>query len=149
MYKHVLIPTDGSNLAQVGVIRGLELAKKHGAKITAMTATEAPGGQFAFAADLWTLDEGEFAAYEASQADIAESILAGVRAMALELGLQAETIHIPSRRASGAIIHAAQTCDCDVIVMASHGRSGMRQVLLGSQAAEVVATATIPVVIVR
>jgi len=47
MYTHVLIPTDGSELAQAGVIHGLSLAKEHGAKVTAMTATEAPGGQFA------------------------------------------------------------------------------------------------------
>lgn len=149
MYKHVLVPTDGSDLAQVGVLRGLELAKEHGAKVTAMMATEAPGGQFAFAADLWTLDENEQAAYEASQADIAAGILARVKAKALEMGVEVEMVHVSDRRASVAITDTAHTCDCDVIVMASHGRSGMTQMLFGSQAAEVVATAPIPVIIVR
>jgi len=149
VHKHILIPTDGSSLARQGVARGLELAKTHGAKVTAMTATEAPGGQFAFAADLWTLDDDELAAYEQSQADIAEGILGEVKTMASGLGLQVETVHIPNCRASVAIVDAARACGCDVIVMASHGRSGMSRVLLGNQAAEVVAAAPMPVVIIR
>lgn len=52
MYTHVLIPTDGSELSQAGVIHGLSLAKEHGARVTAMTATEVPGGQFAYSSDL-------------------------------------------------------------------------------------------------
>jgi nucleotide-binding universal stress UspA family protein len=149
MYTHVLIPTDGSQLAQAGVIHGLSLAKEHNARVTAMTATEAPGGQFANSCDLWTPEEAEMAAYERDQRRDAEAILAPVKASAERLGLEIETIHVPDRRAAPAILDTAHKCGCDVIVMASHGRTGMSRVMLGSHAAEVLNQADIPVIVFR
>lgn len=149
MYTHILIPTDGSELAQAGVIHGLSLAREHGARVTAVTATEAPGGQFAYSSDLWTPDEAEMAAYERDRSRDAEAILAPVRASAKRLGLDIETIHVPDRRAAPAILDAARRCGCDVIVMASHGHSGMSRVVLGSQTAEVLANADVPVIVFR
>jgi nucleotide-binding universal stress UspA family protein len=149
MYTHVLIPTDGSELAQAGVIHGLSLAKEHGAKVTAMTATEAPGGQSAYSSDLWTPGEVEMAAYERDQHRDAEAILAPVKASAEQLGLEIEAIHVPDRRAARAILDTAHKCGCDVIVMASHGRTGMSRVMLGSHTAEVLACAEIPVIVYR
>jgi len=149
MYTHVLIPTDGSELAQAGVIHGLSLAKEHGARVTAMTATEAPGGPFAYSCDLWTPGEAEMAAYERDQHRDAEAILAPVKASAKGLGLEIETIHVPDRRAAPAILDTAHKCGCDVIVMASHGRTGMGRVMLGSHTAEVLSQADIPVIVFR
>ena len=149
MYTHILIPTDGSELAQAGVAHGLALAKQHGARVTAMTATEAPGGQFAYSSELWTPGEAEMAAYEQECSHDAEAILASVKAIAGQLGLDAETIHVADRRAAPAILDTARNRGCDAIVMASHGRSGMTRVVLGSQTAEVLANATMPVVVVR
>jgi len=149
MYAHILIPTDGSELSQAGVVHGLLLAKKHAARVTAMTATEAPGGQFAYSSELWTPDDAEMAAYEQECSREAEEILAPVKASAEQLGVVIETLHVPDRRAAPAILDTARRCGCDVIVMASHGRSGMRRVMLGSHTAEVLDNATIPVVVVR
>jgi nucleotide-binding universal stress UspA family protein len=149
MYTHILIPTDGSELAQAGVIHGLALAKQHGARVTAMTATEAPGGQFAYSSDLWTLGEAEMAAYERDRHHDAEAILTPVKASAEQLGLEIETVHVPDHRAAPAILDTAHKCGCDVIVMASHGRTGMSRVMLGSHTAEVLASADIPVVVFR
>jgi nucleotide-binding universal stress UspA family protein len=149
MYRHILLPTDGSDLAQTGIAHGLALAKQHGARVTVLTATEAPGGQFAYSSDLWTPGEAEMAAYEQDQSRAAQAILASVKAIAGQLGLDAETIHVADRRAAPAILDTARTCGCDAIVMASHGRSGMSRVVLGSQTAEVLANATMPVVVVR
>jgi len=149
MYTHVLIPIDGSELAQAGAAHGLSLAREHGARVTAMTATEAPGGQFAYSSELWTPGEAEMAAYEREQRRDAEAILAPVRASAAQLGIEIETVHVPDRRAAPAILDTARKCGCDVIVMASHGRTGMSRVMLGSHTAEVLARADIPVIVFR
>ncbi len=149
MYTHILITTDGSELAQAGVAHGLSLAKQHGARVTAMTATEAPGGQFAYCSDLWTPDEAEMAVYERDQSRAAEAILAPVRTTATRLGVEIDTIHVPDCRAARAILDTARRCGCDVIVMASHGRSGMSRIMLGSHTAEVLASADVPVVVFR
>lgn len=149
MYTHILIPTDGSELAQTGVTHGLALAKQHGARVTIVTVTEAPGGQFAYSSELWTPDEAEMAAYEEAQDRAAQAILAPAKAIAEQLGLEIEAVHVPKRRAAPAILDTASHCGCDAIVMASHGRSGMSRVLFGSQTAEVMTNASIPVVVVR
>ncbi|MGP2494328.1 universal stress protein [Mesorhizobium sp. PUT5] len=149
MYTHILIPTDGSELAQTGVAHGLALAKQHGARVTVVTVTEAPGGQFAYSSELWTLDEAEMAAYQEAQCRAAQAVLVPVRATAGQLGIEIETVHVPNRRAAPAILDTAHRYDCDAIVMASHGRSGMSRVILGSQTAEVLTNASIPVVVVQ
>lgn len=149
MYTHILIPTDGSELAQTGVTHGLALAKQHGARVTVVTVTEAPGGQFAYSSDLWTPDETEMAAYQETQGRAAQAVLAPVRTIAEQLGLEIEAVHVPDRRAAPAIVDTARSCGCDAIVMASHGRRGMSRVVLGSQTAEVLANAQMPVVVVR
>jgi nucleotide-binding universal stress UspA family protein len=149
MYTHILVPTDGSELAQAGVTHGLALAKQHNARITAVTVTEAPGGQFAYSSDLWTPDEAEMATYEEVQGRAAQAILAPIRAIALQLGLEIDTIHVPDRRAAPAILDTARSCGCDAIVMASHGRTGVSRAFLGSQTAEVLTNATMPVIVIR
>ncbi len=149
MYTHVLIPTDGSELAQAGVIHGLSLAKEYGARVTAMTATEAPGGQFAYSCDLWTPGEAEMAAYERDCHRDAEAILAPVQASAEQSGIEIETVHVADRRAAPAILDTAHKYGCDVIVMASHGRTGISRVMLGSHTAEVLTQADIPVIVFR
>lgn len=149
MYRHILIPTDGSELAQQGVAHGLALARMHGARVTAVTVTEMPDGQFAFSAGPWERDESELAAYEQEQVAAAEAILSPIRDQASRLGLKVETVHVPDRLVAAAILETAHDCGCDVIVMASHGRTGFSKALLGSQAAEVLARATTPVVLVR
>lgn len=149
MFTHILVPTDGSVLAQAGVAHGLALAKQHGARVTAVTVTEAPGGQFAYSSDLWTPDEAETEAYEEAQRGAAQAILAQVRANADQLDIELEAVHVPGRRAAPAILDMARSCGCDAIVMASHGHSGMSRVVFGSQTAEVVANASMPVIVVR
>ncbi len=149
MYEHILVSSDGSEAAQAGVDHGLELAKKHGSKVTAVTVTEPLGGQFAFASDLWSPSETEVAAFDEAQARIAQRILEPVRRKAEALGIPIETVHVPWRLVAGALVEAAQECGCSLIVMSSHGRTGINRVMLGSQTAEVVASAKVPVLVVR
>jgi nucleotide-binding universal stress UspA family protein len=149
MYDHILISSDGSALAQLGVEHGLALAKLHGSKVTAVTVTEPLGGQFAFASDLWTPSEAEVAAYDAAQRRIAERILAPIQNEAEEIGIAIETVHVPWRLVAGALLQVADEVGCDVIVMSSHGRTGMDRVAMGSQTAEVINRAKVPVIVVR
>ena len=149
MYEHILLPTDGSEVAEAGIAHGLSLACKHGSKVTVVTVTEPLGGQFAFASDLWSPSDEETAAFDAAQAQIATRILAPVKEKAEALGLAVETLHVPWRRVAGALIDAAGDKGCSLIVMSSHGRSGMNRIMLGSQTAEVLATSSVPVLVVR
>lgn len=149
MYEHILLSSDGSELAQLGVDHGLALAKLHGSKVTAVTVTEPFGGQFAFADDLWAPGEAEIAAYDDAQRRIAARILAPIRAKAGEMGIAIETVHVPWRLVASALLQVAGESGCDLIVMSSHGRTGMDRVMLGSQTAEVMNRAKVPVVVVR
>lgn len=149
MFRHILIPTDGSDVANIGVDKGLALAKEHGSRITAITVTEPLGGQFAFAADLWAPSNGEIAAYNASQAQLAEKVFTPIRRKATEMELPLETVHIPWRLPAVAIVQAAEEKGCDLIVMASHGRAGIDRMVLGSQTARVLAAASVPVLVAK
>lgn len=149
MYGHILVSSDGSELAQLGVDHGLALAKLHGSMVTAVTVTEPLGGQFAFAGDLWAPGEAEIAAYDEVQRRIAERILAPIKARAEEMGIVIETVHVPWRLVASALLQVAGDRGCDLIVMSSHGRTGMNRVMMGSQTAEVMNRARIPVVVVR
>ncbi len=65
------------------------------------------------------------------------------------MGVAVETIHIPWRLAARALVELADEKECSLIVMASHGRTGLDRVMLGSQTAEVLATANVPVLVAR
>lgn len=149
MYEHILISSDGSDLAQLGVEHGLTLAKLHGSKVTAVTVTEPLGGQFAFADDLWAPSDAEVAAFDATQREIAERILGPIRGKAGEMGVEIETIHVPWRLVASGLLQVAGECGCSLIVMSSHGRTGMDRVMMGSQTAEVMNQAKVPVLVVR
>jgi nucleotide-binding universal stress UspA family protein len=144
MYKHLLIATDGSELAGKAVATGLQLAKALGAEVTAVTVTEAwatmvPGeGAFVFPVE----------EYEQAAAQNAKRILADVAAQAQKVGVACDTVHVTEFPAEG-IVLTAKDKGCDLIVMASHGRRGISRVLLGSQAVRVLTHSTVPVLICR
>src|SRR5215813_10670900 len=139
MYTHILIPTDGSEVAQKGVDHGLSLAKSVGAKVTIVMVTE----RFPVNAGAHWPD------YEARQKEAATTVLADVKAAADRLGVDAETVHVPDAQPAEAIITTANERHCNLIVMASHGRRGLRRLLLGSQTSEVLVGSPVPVLVVR
>lgn len=145
MYKRVLIATDGSELAEKAVTSGLALAQALGAQVVVVTATEpwtamTHGEGFAFS---FPVDE-----YEKAAAERAEQILAKVHDKAQKMPVACESVHVNDFPAEG-ILATAKAKQCDLIVMASHGRRGVARLLLGSQAAQVVALSTIPVLVCR
>jgi nucleotide-binding universal stress UspA family protein len=146
MYKHILVSTDGSEVAQKGVDHGLSLAKSVGAKVTIVTVTE----RFPlYTGSEWIPGPTEMAAFEAGQKEAAAKVLAGVKAAADRLGVDVETVHVPESQPAEAIIATANERHCNLIVMASHGRRGLRRLLLGSQTSEVLVSSPVPVLVVR
>ena len=145
MFKHVLIATDGSELAERAVAQGLELAKVLNAKVTAVTATEP-----------WTaVVSGEaalafpYADYDKASAENAAKILARTADMAKKAEVACATVHVKDQFAAEGIIAAAKEKGCDLIVMASHGRRGLAKLLLGSEATKVLTHSSVPVLICR
>lgn len=144
MYKHILIATDGSELAGKAVSAGVTLAKALGAKVTGMNATEPWTAMVTGEAALaFPIEE-----YEKSAAENAARILGEVAEAAKKQGVSCETVHVNDFPAE-AIIETAKTKGCDLIVMSSHGRRGIARVLLGSQATRVLTLSTVPVLICR
>jgi nucleotide-binding universal stress UspA family protein len=149
MYNHILISTDGSEVAQKGVDHGLSLAKALGAKVTAVTVTEPYPLQSGLSGAGWVASPGEMEGYEASQKEYALDILAKVQDAAAKLGVVAETVHVPDGWPANAIVETAKTQGYSLIVMGSHGRRGLGRLLLGSQTSEVLSHSPVPVLVVR
>lgn len=149
MYKHILIPTDGSELAQKGVEQGLGLAKALGVRITAVIATDAyPMAGLAIGAG-WVPTAEEMHSFDAAQKQFADQIFSKIIESAGARGVAVETIQVPNSRAASAILQVATDRACDLIVMASHGRRGVGRLLLGSQTAEVLAHSPVSVLVVK
>lgn len=149
MYKHILISTDGSDVAQKGVDHGLSLAKSLGAKVTIVTVTERYPIQAGAISAGWVPGPREVADYDASQKEWAEKVLARMKAAADKLGVEADTLHVPDSLPAEAIIETTKSRDCSLIAMSSHGRRGLGRLLLGSQTSEVLAHSPVPVLVVR
>lgn len=145
MYKHILIATDGSELAGKAVSAGLALAKELKAKVTAISATEPWSAMVTGEAAAFNFPIEE---YEKAAAGNAERILSKVREAAMRLDVECQTIHVNDFPAD-AIIATAKSKGCDLIAMASHGRRGLARALLGSQAIQVLSHSSIPVLISR
>lgn len=149
MYTNILLSTDGSELANKGVRHGLALAKALNAKATIITVTEAmyiDYGSGHTSAILPSQDEID--SYEAAHKEHAHNVLKVVRSMAEEIGVSSDFLHVPNSHPATAIIETAKSKGCDLIVMASHGRRGLRRLFLGSQTSEVLANGIVPVLVV-
>jgi nucleotide-binding universal stress UspA family protein len=145
VFQHILIATDGSDLAERAASQALELARLLDAKVTAVTVTEP-----------WTAvvtGDAAFgfppADYEKGVIETATSVLARIAEMAKAAEVQCATVHMKDHFPDEGIIAAAKDSGCDVIVMASHGRRGLARLLLGSVASRVVAMSPMPVLICR
>ncbi|QPC91858.1 universal stress protein [Mesorhizobium sp. INR15] len=149
MYTHLLIATDGSELAEKGVSHGLALASRIGAAVTFVNITE-PFPVFAWGGAMVGFIAGdELAAYEENGRQFAKELLDRCKASADGLGVRSKGLHIENRKPAEAILELSASEACDLIVMASHGRRGLGRLLLGSQTAEVLSFTETPVLVVR
>lgn len=145
MHRHILIPTDGSELSQNAIRYGMALAKSVNAKVTVLTVST-PFQTFAVEPGLVT-DTPE--QYAKRMATLAAKYLNVAKETALAAGVSCETMHVEHDQPYLAIIETAAKKSCDLIVMASHGRRGISAVVLGSETVKVLTHSTIPVLVVR
>jgi nucleotide-binding universal stress UspA family protein len=149
MYKHILIATDGSEVAGRAVEHGLALAKSVGAKVTIATVTEPAavvGASYATIAG--TVFDPVPELLEA-QREAAKRILHEALDRAGRAGVTATTALIDDSYPAEGIVSQATAEGCDLIVMGSHGRRGLGRMLLGSQTSNVLALSKIPVLVTR
>jgi nucleotide-binding universal stress UspA family protein len=145
MYKHILVPTDGSELATKGVTHGLALAKATGARVTALTVT-APFHVFALDPEVVTDTPDSYARHAKESAN---RILTTVTKAAKAMDVAYNAVHLEHEHPYEAIIKTAKSNNCDLIVMASHGRHGVSAIVLGSETVKVLTHAKIPVLVYR
>ncbi len=149
MYANILLSTDGSDVARKGVKHGIALAKALNAKVTVITVTEPQPVDYGSGhASGWIPTQEEVDSFDAACEEHAGMVLDEARAIAEQIGISAELLHIPNSRPANAIIETAKSRGCDLIVMASHGRRGLRKLFLGSQTSEVLADGSVPVLVV-
>ena len=142
MYRHILIPTDGSELAEHGVAHGLALAKSLGAKVSVIFVVE----------PLSEMRRGPpFLEALAKSAELREeqatSVLDRAANSAKEAGVSCKTFQVENGQPYQAIIAAAEDKGCDLIVMSSHGRSGLSMLLIGSVTNKVLTHAKTPILV--
>ncbi len=146
MYEHILISTDGSEVAQKGLDHGLDLAKALGAKTTIVTATEV----LAYTGRVADVSGTDFyQEYIDIQKHAADRLLAEAHEAALRKGVEADTVYFGLGSPAQAIIETAKDRDCDLIAMSSHGRRGLSRLMLGSVTSEVLSLSPLPVLVVR
>lgn len=148
MYKHILIPTDGSELAGHAVTHGLSLAKSMGAKVT-VVVVETPFNVFSVSESRARHMSEEFAKHEEQIKKHAAAVLSHARDKAKASNVPCDTLQMEHEQPYQAIISAANDKGCDLIVMASHGRGGLTRWFLGSVAEDLLRQAKAPVMLVR
>jgi nucleotide-binding universal stress UspA family protein len=145
MHKHILIPTDGSDLSYEAIQYGIALAKAANARVTGLTVST-PFHVFAVEPEMV---EDTLESYRKRMTTVAGQRLAKVKEAADAAGLNCEVVHVEQEHPYKAIIDVANSKACDLIVMASHGRRGISAVVLGSETLKVLTHSTIPVLVYR
>lgn len=145
MYQHILLPTDGSELSAKAVRAGIALAKEIGAQVTALHVTPpfypsemTPSALAAHAQE-----------HEARAKESAGRALGVAAEAARAAGVRCATVHRVSDGPFEEIIAVAKESGCDLIFMASHGRRGVKALLLGSETSKVLTHSSIPVLVTR
>jgi nucleotide-binding universal stress UspA family protein len=147
MYKHILIPTDGSELSKKAVEHGILLARALKAKVTSITVLSL--------SQIFELEPALFKelpeeyGYQKQMEIFANKCLDQVKTMALGQGVSCDVMYVEHEHAYQAIIDTANNEHCDLIVMASHGRHGLSAIVLGSVTVKVLTHSTIPVLVYR
>ncbi|MEJ5357263.1 MAG: universal stress protein [Desulfobacterales bacterium] len=145
MFRHILLPTDGSALSQTAAKTGIRFARSLGAVVTALFVVP----------DTFRLYDGGDSPLEFREQlrtrwrDRGEKALEELRAAAAAEGVSGETLLATNDQPWRAIIETATSRGCDLILMASHGRRGVSALLLGSETQKVLTHSTLPVLVYR
>jgi nucleotide-binding universal stress UspA family protein len=147
MFKHVLIPTDGSKVARRAIKAGVALAKELGAKVTAYYAMET--FQPYVYSEGYILNAGAMRNFEERARELGRKYLGEVEKVARAAGVACGTLMTKPATPAQGIIDAARKRKCDVIFMASHGRGEFAALVLGSVTQKVLARSKVPVLVFR
>jgi nucleotide-binding universal stress UspA family protein len=147
MYKKLLVATDGSTLSKKAVRSAVELAESLGAELVALYVV--PSYPVSYFEGGVTISTQEIARTEKQWADQGQAIVDAVKTSAEAQGLKAKAVVARSNLVAEAILSAAKRHKCDLIVMASHGRRGLKRILLGSETQHVLTHSSIPVLVLR
>ncbi|WP_027132618.1 universal stress protein [Geminicoccus roseus] len=145
MFRHLLIPTDGSALATAALQKGLRFAQEIGAQVTVLTVVE-PFLPFSMTPYQVTETPSSFHEQAARHA---QGILDAAWKEGQALGIDCGMVEVEHSQPHEAIIGTAAAKGCDLIAMASHGRRGMSALLLGSQTSRVLTHSKVPVLVYR
>lgn len=144
MFKKILTTTDGSELSLKGVSQGAQLAAQLGAELVVASAEE----PYSYA-NVTAYRPESFEQYNDRVKAETEERLAGAKKVAEENGIAVTFLPVKGHSPAEAIVEACRKQGCDLIVMASHGRSGLSAVILGSVTSRVIADSPVPVLVVR
>lgn len=148
MFKHILVPVDGSELSKSAVSRACSFAKEAGARLTFYHAKPAYFPT-AIAGEALFDDVAAYDAFRAAMDKQADTLLRGAAQAASESGVAFETLSSECDSPYEGIIATAESQACDLIFMASHGRRGASALLLGSETQKVLTHCRIPVLVYR
>lgn len=147
MFKHILVPTDGSSLSIDAVTRAVSFAREAGARITFFCAIQ-PAPKMYYG--MGTIFDAHMPVkYRETMQSTAQDILDAAEKLAQEAGVECRKVTLVSEEPYEAIIEAANQNDCDLIFMASHGRRGIKGFVLGSETQKVLTHSCIPVLVHR
>jgi len=145
VYKHLLVPTDGSALSNAAVKKAMEFARDMGAKVTVLSVVE-PFRVLSINPEQLENTRAEFDRHADLMAD---KVLQDAEDAAAAVGITCSTLRLKSGDPAQAIVEVAASNDCDLIAMASHGREGFKAFMIGSVTMKVLANSKLPVLVYR
>lgn len=145
MFSHILIPTDGTKQSDKAIENGIALAKKLGAKVTAVNCS-VPWSAIAVGEIVSIFPEAE---YVETQNKEAQKLLDTISDKAKAAGIEVTTRHLFHNHAYQGILETAKEAGCDLICMASHGRRGLEGLLIGSETTKTLTHSEIPVLVYK
>lgn len=147
MYQRILVATDGSTLSKKAVRSSIDLAAAMGAELVALNVV--PRYPMSYFEGGVTISVDDVARTEKRWADFGQEVVDRVRDSAKAQGVKAKAVTAQSDHVAESIMAAAKKHKCDLVVMASHGRKGIKRVLLGSETQQVLTHSTVPVLVLR
>lgn len=144
MFKHIIVPVDGSSTSGQAIARAIEMAQAFKSQVTVVCVIDA----FAFTGVGSDLAYGQVEYLEAATAE-AKLAVSNAKASFAAAGVDATGAVLEGQAVYKSILDAASASDVDLIVMGSHGRKGLEKLVLGSVAAQVLSHTHLPVMIVR
>ncbi len=147
MYQRILIPTDGSKLSAKAVQTAQQLAELTGAQLVFLNVV--PRYPVSYFEGGISVSAGEVGQIEKQWADKAQALVDQLKTKAEARGLKAKAVILRSDMVAETVIACAKKNKCDLIVMASHGRKGIKRLLLGSETTHVLTHSPLPVLVLR